>query len=520
MYFLTAFTIVCAVIFGGGTRSGFLGDVVVQVVAVPLFLTALYGLFLVAHPPFPASQGATGDRDEGGRWAQRGLLFSIAALAALQLTPLPPGVAHALMRGPWEGGFPFDLDIEPAWRSISLTPLATLSGIISLIVPAAIFLAVASLDEHARLALARLLVVLGALSLILGFLQVAQGPGSALRFYRFTNPSEAVGFFANRNHFAALMYVTLVLAGSWLLRRTHGLSLQHLLSTHNLLVAALAFALVVAVVAGLAMARSRAGILLTMGALLGLLALAGSEHRQLAGGKPSKPSNRSRQFFALALGFAAVFALQLGMHRIITRFESDPLDDLRIPLTLTTLDAAWKSLPFGTGIGSFVEVFGVVEKPSELLRTFANRAHNDLAEWLLEAGVPGMLLLIVAAVWFTASAIRVWRGGEGSHAHRLLQRAATIILALLLAHSAMDYPLRTTALMAIAAFAAAVLVPLPREPKTNIVKERRPASSDVATSPPVRQQVARRSWGEDIAWPDAWRQSDERGDKPTDKKQN
>ena len=60
-----------------------------------------------------------------------------------------------------------------------------------------------------RLAFAWLLLFLGGLSLLLGFLQMAQGPGSGLRFYDVTNPKEAVGLLANRDHFAAHLYVTL-----------------------------------------------------------------------------------------------------------------------------------------------------------------------------------------------------------------------------------------------------------------------------------------------------------------------
>ena len=57
-----------------------------------------------------------------------------------------------------------------------------------------------------------LLELIGA---FLGILQVAQGPTSALRFYQFTNPNEAVGFFANRNHFAALVNVLILLTAAW-----------------------------------------------------------------------------------------------------------------------------------------------------------------------------------------------------------------------------------------------------------------------------------------------------------------
>ena len=50
---------------------------------------------------------------------------------------------------------------------------------------------------------------------ILGHFQVAQGQASPLRFYQFTNPTEAVGFFANRNHFAALIYSVVLLTAAW-----------------------------------------------------------------------------------------------------------------------------------------------------------------------------------------------------------------------------------------------------------------------------------------------------------------
>ena len=73
--------------------------------------------------------------------------------------------------------------------------------------------------------------------------------------------------------------------------------------------------------------------------------------------------------------------------------KADPLEDLRVPLAGTTFEAALRSLPFGTGLGSFVPVYGVVEKESDIFAGFANRAHNDLAEILLETGVFGLILL-------------------------------------------------------------------------------------------------------------------------------
>ncbi|MGA8771118.1 MAG: hypothetical protein WB610_12190, partial [Rhodomicrobium sp.] len=64
-----------------------------------------------------------------------------------------------------------------SWGSVSVTPQATWAGAASLIVPAAIFFAGLQLNLRHRLALAWLLLFLGGLSLLLGFLQMAQGPG-------------------------------------------------------------------------------------------------------------------------------------------------------------------------------------------------------------------------------------------------------------------------------------------------------------------------------------------------------
>ena len=68
-----------------------------------------------------------------------------------------------------------------------------------------------------------LILGLGAVSLLLGFLQMTQGPASDLRFYEVTNPSEAVGFFANRNHFAALLNVTLIVSALVVLSGDRGI---------------------------------------------------------------------------------------------------------------------------------------------------------------------------------------------------------------------------------------------------------------------------------------------------------
>ena len=90
------------------------------------------------------------------------------------------------------------------WMPISVSPQATLLVLLSLIPPLAVFLGAVQLSYRERRWLSLVLIGVGIVSVFLGLIQVAQGPASGLRFFEFTNPSEAVGFFANRNHFAAL----------------------------------------------------------------------------------------------------------------------------------------------------------------------------------------------------------------------------------------------------------------------------------------------------------------------------
>ena len=102
---------------------------------------------------------------------------------------------------------------------------------------------------------------------------MAQGPGSALRFYDVTNPKEAVGLFANRNHFAAHLYVTLVLAAAWYATAVRETLKVGALTSRSTLWSTAAAVFFVSVMAGLAMARSRAGVFLAMIALVGVIVM-------------------------------------------------------------------------------------------------------------------------------------------------------------------------------------------------------------------------------------------------------
>ncbi|MCR6702433.1 MAG: O-antigen ligase family protein [Dokdonella sp.] len=82
------------------------------------------------------------------------------------------------------------------------------------------------------------------------------------------------------------------------------------------------------------------------------------------------------------------------------------------------------------------------------MRDYVNHAHNEYLQWWLEAGVPALVAMALAAVALALTA-------RGLALRRAAQRAdgvaALIALLAILAHSTVDYPLRTPALLAVAA---------------------------------------------------------------------
>ena len=71
-----------------------------------------------------------------------------------------------------------------------------------------------------------------------------------------------------------------------------------------------------------------------------------------------------------------------------------------------------------------------------------NHAHNDYLEVLLELGVPGGLLILTFLAWWGRRAVQIWRSGSTTP----FAWAAMVATATLLAHSIVDYPLRTAGL--------------------------------------------------------------------------
>ena len=511
LFYLCALGLIFAVLLGGGTRGGFLSDVLLQFVSVPILLVALWragSRFAIA---WATLLPAVLRRDFGCS------LGAIGAASALDMD----GLARTGDR--WSAGTEL-INRGLPWAPLSLAPAATWLSVLSLLPTFAIFLGVLQLDYAERRLLSLVALAMGFLSVLVGLTQVAQGPSSSLRFFEFTNAQEAVGFFANRNHFAAMLYTLTLLAAAWTGNNGIAFGLEKnrtKFSTASIVSQLASFCILTVLIGAQVVTRSRAGMILALGALFGAFLLIRQGQRATNGMRPT-------WLMVGAASLAVVLSFQFSLYRALDRFALDTTPDARIAFARNTIEAAKTFMPFGSGVGSFVPVYATFEKPRDLIAGgYANHAHDDFLEIWLETGVAGLILILLFVTWVLWRSLQVWRRSYvgGLQIDRFLVRASTLAILLLLFHSIADYPLRTGSMMALFAFLCALLIP-PRDDlisdppeAARVARTPRPASArlraeSTTTAPrPPRQPAAPprparpkpvTAW-DDEHWPEEWR---------------
>jgi O-antigen ligase len=125
----------------------------------------------------------------------------------------------------------------------------------------------------------------------------------------------------------------------------------------------------------------------------------------------------------------------------------------RKAILATTTTAMSDFLPFGSGLGSFRQVYHLYERPEQVTNTYVVHVHNDYVELALELGLAGMILIALFLAWWAVAVWRVWRTAEAGP----FARAASIASAAILVHSLVDFPLRTAAISASFAMCLALL---------------------------------------------------------------
>lgn len=489
------FLLACAVfgvglIFGGS--GGSFGDVIAQLLSLPLIVLA------------------------GARWSTRclqpadwlvlALLMGIVLLACIQLVPLPmhtwatlPGRTQLLAQMHAVGAV-------PVWTSLSLNPLATERALEWTLPAVALFLAVRWMSPRQQRAMVLALFVAAIAMTIMDVLfrnadanadvnaaallaKAYQTAGGLVATTRATpvRDSAMTGLFSNHNHFGTFLAMTIPLMAAAGLRLWSDLKDRKRGSKGSATVAAMVL-LGLSAMSLLAAAfetHSRAALLLGGLSLLGSSALL----RDLRLGR--------RVLWGIA-GGAFVIVLIAGVTaggEAFERFGNGIDNDLRWQIHATTLDAARHFGPMGSGLGTFVEAYQAVPPQEGMLPAYINRAHGDYHELWLETGIPGMVLIGLFFAWFGGAALRAWRVPADEQAdpqarpgrERLLARAASLSIFLLLIHSYVEYPLRKTAILAVLGLCCALLSGNEKREGRRIAKS---STQGVEAGQPVPEAVA------------------------------
>ena len=433
-----------SLVFGGASQEN-----IVQTAALELL-----SLVLLCFALFSSPRSNLNRKPDRAPWrsAPAFLAAAILALVVVQLVPLPESLWTRLP-GRAAVAHGFDLaGLRRPWLPWSLEPAATLQAGLALLPPIAIFIASYRLSEGERSLCVGAVLLLTALGLVVGALQLVSGSESHLYFYPTTNTGSPVGFFSNRNHEALLLVISLPLAAAWL-------STLQDERTRSWLTAAFTAMVVI----GVGIERSRAGVLLLGPGLVGeALVLLSVRH---------EPERRNRQVL-IAGGAAMIAVLLIGtwaLPPLLDRFYEARGTEFRAIAAAPIWSASTHYAPLGTGLGTFQQVYKTVEPFNLLDSEYLNHAHNDYLELWLEAGFVGAILVLgFVAVWAVAT-YAVWR--DPAERHVMFGRAGSIAILLVLIHSALDYPLRTLAISSVFAFACGLMIrPDPRCGQMGTVK--------------------------------------------------
>jgi len=395
---------------------------------IELLSLALIGLMAV-------TRGAPGD-DARALLLGWGCAALVIALPLLQLVPLPHDVWVALP-GRDRAAAALTLIGQPrAWSPASLDPEASWRSAGAVLPALAMFLSVLRLPERDRFRLVGMILFVGVVGSALGAAQVAAG-GDPFVIFESEHRGMGTGLFVNRNHQASFLLICILLAAAAGRCGTMG---------WGRFPRAVAAGCMLLYAAGVLATTSRAGgVLLLLVLPTGLFILFPWK---------SRPSRLTLLLGGVVVVVAGGLASSAGQ-RVADRFVS--LDDGRFLFWrdgLVMLRAFW---PIGSGVGTFPNIFPAFEALDAVGYAYANHAHNEYLELVIEGGLP---VILVVGPLLVLLAVHGWRRFRPSRVTErdVLGRASLIAIVVLALHSTVDYPLRMLSLMAVAGLLAAFVV--------------------------------------------------------------
>jgi O-antigen ligase len=364
-------------------------------------------------------------------WDNRWILLIWAIWLGWVISQLPP--------------LPFGVKTGTPAMGISIAPELTYQHLLKSLNYFGLYLLVLlTASEPSRLRLLGMaIVVSGMAQALYGSLMVLSGLEFGFFEKKTAYLGNATGTFINRNHLAgyleicAAVGIGLVVADMQSASRRNWRvwlrDLTELAFTPKFLVRAFIAVMVIALV----LTRSRMGNV----AFFTSLMLCGSLYVLL---------RERRHFIKAVLLFASFLAVDLliisewfGLEKVVERLEeTDAATEGRtyiLPELTRGIEAYWKT---GSGLGTFA--LAILPFRQVFPKQYWDHAHNDYAQFLIEVGLPGALILGGLALATAIHAIRVIAGRRNRLRTGIALSALMALVAIAL-HSAVDFNLQIPA---------------------------------------------------------------------------
>lgn len=428
-------------LFGGGSRS----DVAPLVFLRPIAVMMLFaGVLTVERAQLRANRMIVG------------LCAATALLVAAHLVPLPPAVWHDLPGRELIARIDLAAGLGDVWRPLAMSPASGLNALYSLAIPGAVILLAIQLRDEELYWMLALIVALGMVGAWVSLAQVAGASNGPLYFYRITNNGSAVGFFANRNHQALLIACLFPLLAGLAAAAPAIFAKNSLPRSITVACASLLPPLLLVTGSRSGLVTGLLGVALGLGIyLIGAL----TPPHERTGRQPIPQWVKISLVGGGLLLLAVVTALLSRAEAIRRVLGSDSTEDLRVKVWMPIFQAGADFMPLGSGAGSFVQAYKIIEPDGLLMPAYLNHAHNDWLEVWLTTGVAGLVLMAVALLWFVQHAFRIlarMRELPDADANLTLAATAMSVIFLILIGSFLDYPLRTPAMAGLFAICAVV----------------------------------------------------------------
>lgn len=388
------------------------------------------------------------------------LLIAIVALPLIQLLPVGIGLWDNIPGRQSLHAVLVAANVDVAYAQISLAPARTIDAALFLVTVVAGFALGNALFGLDRYILFKYIVAIALVSAAFSVVQLVQGGGGSAYLYRITNEGSAVGIFANRNHNGTLMAVAIASLIPLIIlesNRPHPAWLKTLI----MLAIALLFLIIAMATqsrAGAALAAVAFVMMLWQTRAVQLLRRAMTSEN-LTGRRSASPKLVKAGVTVALVAMLGFLVWAIALSGIQDRFSRMAVENFNrsevYELTGKAIADNWLT---GTGIGSFQWAIVQYEQFSNIGFAYWNHAHSDLLQIVMEGGLLAAGLLVVFGLWLAGTIVSIYRATEPASAARVHCFAMSLIVVILLAHSLVDYPLRTAALAAIFAMACGDLL--------------------------------------------------------------